>query len=125
VALQQGKYVGQVIRRDLPPGKRQPFHYHDKGFIAVIGRAKAVLQYGRLRLTGFLAWFAWIAVHIACWCSSATATLSPRSGCGITWATARCQADYRPPPTRKRTRRAGACQGGYYRLKPGLIKAHV
>ncbi len=65
VALQQGKYVAEIIRRNTPFEKRQPFHYHDKGFIAVIGRAKAVLQYRSLRISGFLAWFAWIMVHIA------------------------------------------------------------
>jgi NADH:ubiquinone reductase (H+-translocating) len=65
VALQQGKFVGDIIRRNLPPEKRRPFHYHDKGFIAVIGRAKAVLQYRRLRISGFFAWLGWIMVHIA------------------------------------------------------------
>jgi NADH dehydrogenase len=65
VALQQGKYVGEIIRHALPPEKRKPFHYHDKGFIAVIGRAKAVLQYRHLRISGFFAWLAWIMVHIA------------------------------------------------------------
>ena len=65
VALQQGKYVAEIIRRNLPLDKRKPFHYHDKGFIAVIGRAKAVLQFRHLRISGFLAWLAWIIVHIA------------------------------------------------------------
>ncbi|GCE07921.1 hypothetical protein KDAU_52500 [Dictyobacter aurantiacus] len=42
----------------------QPFHYHDKGTLATIGRAFAVVAIGPLRFTGFLAWLTWIAVHI-------------------------------------------------------------
>jgi NADH dehydrogenase len=65
VALQQGKYVGELIRRQTPPDKRHPFHYHDKGFMAIIGRAKAVMQSGKLKMTGFWAWLTWITVHVA------------------------------------------------------------
>ena len=41
-----------------------PFRYFDKGTMAVVGRGFAVLQTGRLRLSGFLAWLAWAAVHL-------------------------------------------------------------
>jgi len=40
------------------------FHYHDKGSLATIGRAAGVADFGRLKLSGFFAWFAWLAVHI-------------------------------------------------------------
>ena len=40
------------------------FHYHDKGSLATIGRAAGVANFGRIKLGGFLAWFAWLAVHI-------------------------------------------------------------
>jgi NADH:ubiquinone reductase (H+-translocating) len=66
VAMQQGRYVGRSIARRVtgqaPP---QPFRYFDKGNIAVIGRNFAILESGRLRLSGFVAWVAWAAIHIA------------------------------------------------------------
>jgi NADH:ubiquinone reductase (H+-translocating) len=66
VAMQQGRYVGRSIARRVtgqaPP---QPFRYFDKGNIAVIGRNFAILESGRLRLSGFVAWLAWAAIHIA------------------------------------------------------------
>ena len=66
VAMQQGRYVGRSITRRVtgqaPP---QPFRYFDKGNIAVIGRNFAILDSGRLRLSGFVAWLAWAAIHIA------------------------------------------------------------
>ena len=65
VAIQQGRYVGAVIRAKSPPGKRPPFKYHDKGFMAIIGRAKAVMQYRRLKISGFWAWCAFLVVHVA------------------------------------------------------------
>jgi NADH dehydrogenase FAD-containing subunit len=65
VAMQQGRYAGKVIHRRIggksaPP----PFRYFDKGTMAVVGKGFAVLQTGRLRLSGFLAWLAWAAVHL-------------------------------------------------------------
>jgi len=65
VAMQQGRYVSRIIRRRIlgqsaPP----PFRYFDKGTMAVVGKGFAVLQTGRLRLSGFLAWLAWAAVHL-------------------------------------------------------------
>jgi NADH:ubiquinone reductase (H+-translocating) len=66
VAMQQGRYVGRSIARRVtgqaPP---QPFRYFDKGNIAMIGRNFAILDSGRLRLSGFVAWLAWAAIHIA------------------------------------------------------------
>jgi len=65
VAMQQGRYAGTLIRRRVA-GKpaSPPFRYFDKGSMAVVGKGFAVLQRGRLRLSGFLAWLAWAAVHL-------------------------------------------------------------
>jgi NADH:ubiquinone reductase (H+-translocating) len=66
VAMQQGRYVGRVIaRRVAGQAMPRPFRYFDKGNMAVIGRNFAILESGRLRLSGFLAWLAWAAIHIA------------------------------------------------------------
>ena len=43
---------------------RMPFRYFDKGFMATIGRARAVAQLGRLRMSGLIAWLAWVFVHL-------------------------------------------------------------
>jgi len=65
VAIQQGRYAGKLIHRRLS-GKRVPpaFHYFDKGNMAVVGKGFAVLQTGRLRLSGVLAWLVWAGVHL-------------------------------------------------------------
>ncbi len=65
VAMQQGKYVGEVIAGDIrgtPIDKR--FSYLDKGNMATIGRAHAVMESGPIRMSGRLAWFAWLFIHI-------------------------------------------------------------
>ncbi len=64
VAIQQGKYVARTIRAELAGGKREPFRYHDKGNLATIGRAKAVLQIGNIKSSGFIAWVIWAFVHV-------------------------------------------------------------
>ncbi len=64
VGIQMGKYAGRVIKADLAGRKREPFHYRDKGQLAVIGRARAVADLGRIRATGFIAWQLWVWVHI-------------------------------------------------------------
>ena len=65
VAMQQGRHVGRSIARRVagqaPP---RPFHYFDKGNMAVIGRNFAILESGRWQLSGFVAWLAWAAIHI-------------------------------------------------------------
>jgi NADH dehydrogenase len=65
VAMQQGRYAGKLIRRQLT-GKRppKPFRYFDKGTMAVVGKGYAVLQSGKIRLHGLLAWLAWAFIHI-------------------------------------------------------------
>jgi NADH dehydrogenase len=64
VAIQQGNWVGEMIARDLEKQPRRPFHYHDKGSLATIGRAAAVAKIGRLELSGYFAWLAWLFIHI-------------------------------------------------------------
>jgi NADH dehydrogenase len=64
VAIQMGQYAARVIRGDLAGRPRQRFNYWDKGQLAVIGRGFAVMDVGRVRLSGFIAWLAWIFVHI-------------------------------------------------------------
>ncbi|HJR57816.1 MAG TPA: NAD(P)/FAD-dependent oxidoreductase [Vicinamibacterales bacterium] len=67
--LQMGHYIGELIAGEVlgrsSPDQRKPFVYRDKGSMAVIGKAKAVAQVGRLEFGGFLAWLAWGAIHIA------------------------------------------------------------
>jgi NADH dehydrogenase len=46
------------------PLPRPPFHYFDKGNLATIGRAAAVAQFGKIHISGFMAWLAWLFVHI-------------------------------------------------------------
>jgi NADH dehydrogenase len=65
VAMQQGSYVAGAIRLRLRSAHRYPpFRYHDRGDLAVIGRAAAVARIGRLHLSGFLAWLIWLFVHL-------------------------------------------------------------
>ena len=65
VAMQQGRYAGKLIRRRLfgePPPR--PFRYFDKGNMAVVGKGFAILQSGKVAISGFLAWMAWAAIHL-------------------------------------------------------------
>jgi NADH dehydrogenase len=64
VAMQEARNVAENIARDLAHVTREPFHYRDKGSMATIGRSRAVAQTGRMHLSGFLAWLAWLTVHI-------------------------------------------------------------
>src|SRR5881398_941101 len=65
VAMQQGRYAGKLIRRQLAGKKApKPFRYFDKGTMAVDGKGYAVLQSGKIRLHGLLAWLAWAFIHI-------------------------------------------------------------
>jgi NADH dehydrogenase FAD-containing subunit len=65
VAIQQGRYAGRLIHCDVT-GKPQPkpFRYFDKGNMAVVGKGFAILQSGKLSISGFVAWMAWAAVHL-------------------------------------------------------------
>jgi NADH dehydrogenase FAD-containing subunit len=66
VAIQQGRYVGKAISRQISGREGfAPFRYFDKGNMAVVGQGFAVLQSGDLRMSGISAWFAWAFIHIA------------------------------------------------------------
>jgi NADH dehydrogenase len=64
VALQQGRYAALAILADLDGRARAPFAYRDKGQMATIGRSRAVVQTGSLKVGGWFAWIAWLAIHI-------------------------------------------------------------
>ena len=87
VAIQEGKFVAKLIREEVerlgsnrnPEGaaplsrsvrqgggfdSRPAFHYWDKGSLATIGRAAAVAQFGKIHISGFIAWLSWLFVHI-------------------------------------------------------------
>jgi NADH:ubiquinone reductase (H+-translocating) len=64
VAMQQGRYAARVVRARLESEQAPPFHYHDKGNLATIGRGSAVADIKGLHLSGFLAWVTWLVVHL-------------------------------------------------------------
>jgi NADH dehydrogenase len=64
-AIQEGRYVGRLIAKELKGRKgKRPFSYFDKGNMAVVGKNYAVLERGWLRTSGFLTWLAWAFIHI-------------------------------------------------------------
>ena len=64
-AIQQGRYVGRLIAKELKGRKvKRPFRYFDKGNMAVVGKNYAILERGGLRMSGILTWFVWAAIHI-------------------------------------------------------------
>jgi NADH:ubiquinone reductase (H+-translocating) len=64
VAMQQGRYAARLIRERLAGKPMKPFHYLDKGNLATIGRSRAVADIRGLKLSGFVAWFTWLTVHL-------------------------------------------------------------
>lgn len=64
VALQQGRFIAKNILKALERQPREKFYYVDKGQLATIGRNNAVLEIGRLKISGFWAWIIWLFVHI-------------------------------------------------------------
>ncbi|HKO47044.1 MAG TPA: NAD(P)/FAD-dependent oxidoreductase [Polyangiaceae bacterium] len=64
VAMQQGRFVASAIRSAIEKQPRGTFRYVDKGSMATIGRRRAVAAVGTLKLSGFIAWLAWLTVHI-------------------------------------------------------------
>lgn len=63
VAIQEGRYVADLIKRQLAGKKMPAFKYHDRGNLATIGRSKAVAELGQVHLTGHLAWHVWLFIH--------------------------------------------------------------
>ncbi|HUP12444.1 MAG TPA: FAD-dependent oxidoreductase, partial [Niastella sp.] len=63
-AQQQGKLLGKNLIEMYRNGKPKPFVYKDKGSMATVGKNKAVVEIGRIKLGGFIAWFLWMVVHL-------------------------------------------------------------
>ena len=64
-AIQQGRYVGRLIARQLNGREpKHPFRYFDKGNMAVVGKNFAILESGHLRMSGFVTWLAWVFLHV-------------------------------------------------------------
>jgi NADH:ubiquinone reductase (H+-translocating) len=59
-----GTHAATTILRTLRGQPREPFRYRHKGTMAVIGRGKALADFGRVRLTGMPAWIVWLFVHL-------------------------------------------------------------
>jgi NADH:ubiquinone reductase (H+-translocating) len=64
VAIQQGGYAAEQILARLNGGTTAAFRYRDKGNLATIGRGRAVADLGFVRLSGPVAWIAWLVVHL-------------------------------------------------------------
>jgi NADH dehydrogenase len=64
VAIQQGQHVARTISARLQHKPGAPFHYKDRGSMAIIGRASAIAQMGRWQFSGYLAWLAWLFIHL-------------------------------------------------------------
>ena len=63
-AIQTGEHAARMIMGDLVGEPRRPFVYNDKGTMATIGKSRAVGQIGRVKLTGRIAWLAWLLIHV-------------------------------------------------------------
>lgn len=64
VAIQQGRHLAKNIKRKLKSQSPLQFNYFDKGLMATIGRQSAVMQFRKLKASGFIAWLSWLFVHI-------------------------------------------------------------
>jgi NADH dehydrogenase len=79
VAMQEGRYAAKIICKEIEVGApsfsrssredggfdaHSPFHYVDKGSLATIGRAAAIAEFGKIHISGFIAWLAWLFIHI-------------------------------------------------------------
>ena len=70
-AIQGGKYVSKIIQNEVAarahgnmPKPREPFKYFDKGSMATVSKYNAVAQVGKLEFGGFIAWLAWLGLHL-------------------------------------------------------------
>jgi NADH dehydrogenase len=64
VAMQQGEYAAHAILGRIKGEPAAPFRYHDKGAMAIIGRNSAVAKVFGVKMTGFIAWVVWLAIHL-------------------------------------------------------------
>ena len=63
-AIQQGKATARNIAKEIQGKPRRDFHYVDKGSLATIGRAAAIAEFGKIHISGFIAWLSWLFVHV-------------------------------------------------------------
>ena len=63
-AIQMGKFAARQIRRSVASKPREHFEYLDKGSLATIGRSHAVADFGKLHISGYFAWLAWLFIHL-------------------------------------------------------------
>jgi NADH dehydrogenase len=63
-AMQEARHAAENVVRSIRGEPREPFRYRDKGSLATIGRAAAVADLGRIKLSGVVAWLAWLFIHI-------------------------------------------------------------
>ncbi len=63
-AMQQGRLAAANILASIDGKRLRRFHYRDKGTMATVGKGAAVAQVGRLHLTGFAGWLAWLGIHL-------------------------------------------------------------
>jgi NADH dehydrogenase len=66
-AIQGGKYAANLIKAELKgadPAAREPFKYFDKGSMATVSRFNAVAKVGKIEFGGFIAWLAWLVLHL-------------------------------------------------------------
>ena len=64
VAMQEGRATASNIAREIRGEPRHNFHYVNKGNLATIGHAAAIAEFGKVHISGFLAWLAWLFIHI-------------------------------------------------------------
>lgn len=63
-AIQEGRHAARTILATIAGRVRKPFVYNDKGQMATIGKNRAVMQSGSIKMGGYIAWLAWLFVHI-------------------------------------------------------------
>jgi NADH dehydrogenase len=63
-AIQTGRAAAENILASVRGKERKPFRYFDKGSMATIGKRRAIAKAGRLEMTGYIAWVAWLFVHL-------------------------------------------------------------
>ena len=63
-AIQQGKYLGNVLLKIIKDEGVNPFEYKDKGSLATVGKRKAVADLGKFKFAGYFAWLLWSVVHL-------------------------------------------------------------
>jgi NADH:quinone reductase (non-electrogenic) len=63
-AIQMGKFAARQIKRAVEAQPREKFEYLDKGSLATIGRSRAVADIGKLHISGYFAWLAWLFIHL-------------------------------------------------------------